>query len=317
MRHAFVTGGAGFLGRQVIHSLARRGWRITALVRRQLEIPGAALALADLRDRACVLAAMPDEVDAVFHIAANIDFNASRAQQFSDNLDGTENLLAAALARRARRFVFTSTAGVWGLDHQRFDEASSRHPTGIAYLDSKVAAEAAVQRAIQRGLHAVILNPGHIVGRGSGWDSLFRGLRAAQVLAVPSGAASWCHVDAVARAEVEAADHGENGANYLLGGCDASYVEFSAAVASQLGVRAPRAAPAVLVHTMARVGSWRAKLSGRTSELTPDLAKIMCARMLFSSARAADALDYRPPELAALIQSSLPLAVPSSDWQGV
>ena len=294
------------MGRQVIHSLARRGWRITALARRPVELPGATLVVADLRDRARVLAAMPEEVDAVFHVAANIDFNASRAQQFSDNLDGTEHLLAAALARRAKRFVFTSTAGVWGLDHQRFDETSPRHGAGIAYLDSKLAAEAAVQRAIQRGLPAVILNPGHIVGRGSGWDSLFGGLRAAQVSAVPPGAASWCHVDAVAEAEVEAADRGENGANYLLGGCDASYVEFSAAAASQLGVRAPQAAPAVLVRTTARIGSWRAKLTRSTPELTPDLAKIMCARLLFSSERAVQALRYRPLELAELIQRSLP-----------
>jgi dihydroflavonol-4-reductase len=307
-RHAFVTGGTGFLGRRLVATLRQRGWRVTMLAR--AELAQTDVVRADLRDARGLLEVLPEQVDVVFHVAANVDFNASRAQVWADNVEGTDNLLEAALARRARRFVFTSTAGIWGLDQARFDEESPRHGqrAGIAYLDSKLAAEASVQRARQRGLQAVILNPGHIVGPASAWDSLFAELRAGGLSAVPPGAASWCEVEAVVEAHVAAAERGRDGMNYLLGGCDASYAAFCAAAARRLGVRPPRTAPAVLVRTSARLAALQARWSGSTPRLAPDLAKILCSRMLFSSARASQELDYRALPLDALLERALPTA---------
>ena len=72
----------------------------------------------------------------------------------------------AVLLTRVRRLVHVSSASVYGFDRRRIDEhcpkVGADHPVG--YVASKAAAEEAVQDAIARGVDAVILNPGHILG---------------------------------------------------------------------------------------------------------------------------------------------------------
>jgi nucleoside-diphosphate-sugar epimerase len=277
----------------MVRALAQRGWRVTAFARRPVR--GVEFVQGDLRDRARLLEAMPPDVDAVFHVAARVDFNASPADHWRDNVEATEHLLEAALHKRARRFVFTSSAGVWGLHHALFDEQSARLETGIAYLDTKLAAEERVTRAVERGLSALILNPGHILGAGSGWSQMFERIGAGKLPLVPPGIASWCDVDALIDAQLAAVERGKPGARYLLGGDSASYAEFAALAARKLQVRAPRRAPAFVIRASA--------LFDRT--LPRDLARILCGRLVFSSERAQRELGYRPRALESLVEATL------------
>jgi UDP-glucose 4-epimerase len=121
---ALVTGGAGFIGSNLVDALLARGDEVTVVDdlstgrRENLEpglAAGATLVEADIRDREALEdVAREREPEAVFHLAAQIDVRKSIADPAFDasiNVGGTANVLEAARAAGARRLVFSSTGG--------------------------------------------------------------------------------------------------------------------------------------------------------------------------------------------------------------
>src|SRR4051794_29681915 len=119
-----ITGGAGFIGSNLVDALVDRGDEVAIIddlssgrrenIASALE-RGAVLHEADIRDAGRI-----DEIfasvrpEAVFHLAAQIDVRISVSDPALDartNIEGTINLLKAALDSGARRFVFASTGG--------------------------------------------------------------------------------------------------------------------------------------------------------------------------------------------------------------
>jgi dihydroflavonol-4-reductase len=308
---AFVTGATGFLGHHLVSTLLDAGWEVVALVRSpdRARLPGARLVQGDLQSLARAEGLVPERVDAFFHNAANISmWRGDETQQRLDNVTGTAHALSAALARRAARFVFTSTSAVWGLTHDSFDETSERRgaSANIPYVQSKLDAEKLVLEACARGISGVIVNPGHIVGThdAHGWSQIFAQLRSGSLPSAPPGIASWCHAPAVARAQLAAATHGSVGANYLLGGADASYLTAAETAASLLGQKPPRSTvPPLVLKTVARVGALGARFTGKPPTVSPELARILCGRLQFSSARAQRELGYAPDSLAYMFEA--------------
>jgi UDP-glucose 4-epimerase len=121
---ALVTGGAGFIGSNVVDALVARGDDVTVIddlstgKRENLDDAignGAQLVEADIRDAQAVREiAERAKPEAVFHLAAQIDVRKSTADPAFDariNVEGTINVLEAARAAGAQRFVNTSTGG--------------------------------------------------------------------------------------------------------------------------------------------------------------------------------------------------------------
>ena len=122
--NCIVTGGAGFIGSNVVDALVARGDRVTVIdnlstgKRSNLERAvqgGATLVVADVRDSGAVAeifdAARPE---VVFHLAAQIDVRHSVEEPADDataNVLGTIGVLEAARRVGARRVVNTSTGG--------------------------------------------------------------------------------------------------------------------------------------------------------------------------------------------------------------
>jgi nucleoside-diphosphate-sugar epimerase len=311
---AFVTGGTGFLGLNLVEQLAARGWEIVALHRansdtRRLRRFPARLSVGDLADRAALDAAMPQGADAVFHCAANTAMWSRRyEEQWRDNVGGTAALVAAAQHRGARRFVHVSTASVYGHAHGVIVEESPQLSTGgRGYAASKVAAEEAVKAAVRTGLAAVIVNPGHIVGRYDthNWARMIEMTVRGTLPGVPPGSGSFCHAAAVAAAMISAAERGRSGGNYLLGGADASFLEVFQAIGRITGNKVPkRAMPAVALRLYARVAAGFAALTGREPQVTPAAVAIVTGHARIDSRRAIRELGYQPVALAAMLEDA-------------
>lgn len=119
-----VTGGAGFVGSNLVDALLARGDEVTVVDdlstgrRENLDAAraaGATLLERDIREHeATVELAEEARPEVVFHLAAQIDVRKSVADPAFDasiNVGGTANALDAARAGGARRFVFASTGG--------------------------------------------------------------------------------------------------------------------------------------------------------------------------------------------------------------
>jgi UDP-glucose 4-epimerase len=121
---AIVTGGAGFIGSTLVDALVERGDEVAVVddfssgKEASLEAAagrGATVHRADIRDAVRMTEIFEAQrPEAVFHLAAQIDVRVSVSDPALDartNVEGTINLLAAATAVGARRFVFASTGG--------------------------------------------------------------------------------------------------------------------------------------------------------------------------------------------------------------
>jgi nucleoside-diphosphate-sugar epimerase len=123
-RNALVTGGAGFIGSHLVERLLGEGWRVRVLDNLSTGSRGVprsdpgqlTLLQGDIRDQDTCQQACRG-VDSVFHLAAVASVASSRdspALSQAVNLSGTLNLLTAARDQDVRRFVFSSSASVYG-----------------------------------------------------------------------------------------------------------------------------------------------------------------------------------------------------------
>jgi UDP-glucose 4-epimerase len=176
-----VTGGAGFIGSNLVDALLARGDEVVVVDdlstgrRENLDAAltaGAKLVELDIRDgEALIELAREAQPEAVFHLAAQIDVRRSVADPAFDasiNVGGTANVLEAARAADLPRFVFTSTGGaIYGEGEGQdlpLDEDAPIAPLA-AYGQSKFAAEgylALYERLY--GLSAVSLRLGNVYG---------------------------------------------------------------------------------------------------------------------------------------------------------
>lgn len=312
-RTAFVTGGTGFVGHNLVRRLLAEEWKVVALHRptsdlRYLKPLPVTLAAGDLNDAASLHTAMPAGVDAVFHVASDLNFFAPHnARQTATNVDGTRHLVAAALARGAQRLVYTSTLGTWGDAPGVIDERSPQRAaeSAINYSRSKWAAEQVVREAADRGLPAVIMNPGGILGPWdrTTWGAFFFLVRDGLLPYVPDGGLmTWCHVEDVVAAHIAAAQHGRSGENYILGGPEADLWEVLSLMAGQLGqpLRSQRL-PGELLLRYARVEADIAHHLGQTPVYTPEVIEVFAETYRCDDRRAQTELGYRSRPLRQMV----------------
>lgn len=145
-----VTGGAGYIGSVVAEQLLAAGHQVTIIDNlsrghRQAVPRGAALVVADLSDKENLVSLFrAHSFDGVLHFAAFIEAGESMRSPetfFRNNTANALSVLEAMLAARVNRFVFSSTAALYGNPARTpIREEDALRPTN-AYGESKLLVE--------------------------------------------------------------------------------------------------------------------------------------------------------------------------------
>lgn len=311
-----VTGASGFVGSAVVRQLLARGEEVRVLLRpssdrRNVTGLDVAIVEGDLRDPK-TLAAACRGCRALYHVAADYRlWTRDPRELYASNVEGTRNVMRAALAAGVSRVVYTSSVATLGL-HPDGTPADEDTPVAIGdmighYKRSKFLAERAVDELVAReGLPAVIVNPSTPIGphdvKPTPTGRMIRDAAAGRIPAYVDTGLNLVHVEDVARGHLLAHDRGRVGRRYILGGEDLTLREILAAIAAIVGrdppkIRLPR--PALYpIALLAEAWAWLTR--GPEPQITRDGLRMSRKKMFFDSSRARRELGYaaRPAQIA-------------------
>jgi dihydroflavonol-4-reductase len=177
----FVTGGTGFIGSYILKNLVEKGHAVRAIRRSNklpFYIPAEILQKVewidgDILDIISLHDAMQG-VDAVIHSAAIVSFSKKERQQMlTVNVEGTANVVNAAVENKIKRFLHVSSVAALGrttkpemvTEQKKWEE----NKNNTNYAISKHHAELHVWRGFAEGLEGVVINPSTVLGYGD-WN---------------------------------------------------------------------------------------------------------------------------------------------------
>ena len=165
MTRYLVTGGAGFLGINLVRYLLARQHPVTTLDIADFDYPERAQITeinGDIRDRAMVDQAM-EGIDCVVHAAAALPLY-SAEDIYSTDVDGTRNVLDSARQHQVQCVIHISSTAVYGIpDHHPLVEDDRRVGVG-AYGKAKIQAEDLCFEYRDKGMVVPVLRPKSFVG---------------------------------------------------------------------------------------------------------------------------------------------------------
>jgi len=224
-----VTGAAGHVGGNLVRALLERGVSVRALVRsdvRALDGLDIEHVVGDLDDPESLRAAVSG-VQQVLHCAAFIDVEGREEPlMHAVNVEGTRCLLEASMAAGVERFVHVSTVHTLNpipkdqplTETRPLNDGPGAHP----YERTKSLGELEVLKAVEKGLHAVIVNPTGIIGphdyKPSRMGAVLLQLSRGELPALVHGGYNWVDVRDVSDTIIRAAEKGRVGERYLVGG---------------------------------------------------------------------------------------------------
>lgn len=160
-----ITGGAGFLGINLVRHLLKKGFQVRTLDIAAFDYPEKEQIEAltgDIRDKGIVEKAI-DGIDIVVHGAAALPLY-SKEEIFSTDIDGTKNILESAYNHELKRVIHISSTAVYGIpDHSPIIEDHQLDGVG-AYGIAKISAEKICLEYRQKGMCVPIIRPKSFIG---------------------------------------------------------------------------------------------------------------------------------------------------------
>lgn len=305
-----VTGATGLLGNTVVRRAIARDIEVTALVRPQ----SATEALAGLAVRQETVDFLKDDLtrligagDVVVHAAARVTIGGRHLEEARRaNLVVTQRVAEACRIKGARLlYVSTVDTRKWGTRTAPGDESPAIDLMAPSvYAKTKREAEDAVALEVEKGLDAVTVYPGFLIGPNDWKPSsgqLLLSVARAPVIFAPPGGNDFCHVGDVADGIVTAAFSAPAGSDYVLGGEALSYYEAFRMMRAVAGQKGPLLkAPAALTKLAGYAADIFGFLTGREPTVNGVSATISCLPHHFSSDKARRELGYttRPAHVA-------------------
>lgn len=261
---ALVTGATGFIGSALCRALLDRGYKVRALHRASSSL----VALQDLPVERSVGDILNPEsltpamrgIDLVFHTATQSAYVRRPEIVLETTVDGTRNILLAAIESGVRRVVYTSSIAAMGAPPEG-ELLTEQHtfnlpPKRFLYGYAKRQAEIEVLKLAARGLDVVIVNP--TIALGPGDVNVISGLLVTEAARGwgffwLEGGMNTVHIDDVVAGHLAAADKGRTGDRYILGGENLTIREVFTTVNEIVGRRPPwLKIPSQLIGPLAR-----------------------------------------------------------------
>jgi len=166
MERYLVTGGAGFLGVNLVRYLLDKGHQVTSLDVAGFDYPDCKdrvrIVTGDIRDPEKVAEAT-EGAAMVVHCAAALPLY-SKEDIFSTDVEGTRNVISAAFERGVKRFIHISSTAVYGIpDHHPIYEDDKLDGVG-AYGEAKIQAEQVCLEYRAKGMCVPIIRPKSFIG---------------------------------------------------------------------------------------------------------------------------------------------------------
>lgn len=303
---AALTGGTGFVGGAIARRLVADGIAVRALVRRRrsdsaLEDLGIETARGDILAPPTLEAAFAG-CDVLFHAAAIYEFwITDPAELTRTEVEGTRNVLDAAIKAGIRNVVYTSTAVCVGEARGTVGNESTPHRGYFLtpYEEAKWRAEQVVLSYRDR-LNIAIIRPAAVIGPGDlkPTGQLIINLANGKMPGIVRGKVSLVDIDDVALAHVEAARRARYGETYVVSSHTRSVPELAAMVCRYAGRFPPITTPRSLALALAAFLEWRAGRTGRPPILTRSVIRLVSHGFCVDGAKAARELGlaYRSLE---------------------
>jgi nucleoside-diphosphate-sugar epimerase len=305
---SLVTGASGFIGRALVRRLVAGGCHVRALVRNPLHVadfqPRVETIVGDVRNIEVVEMAVSG-VDTVFHLAAKVH----DVEELHDTgahagvtVQGTRNVLSAAIEARAKRLVFMSSLSVYGSPCELVRDETTACVPSSAYGRAKLYAEEIVLNgAAESGMHVCCLRPATTYGAGCKGNVLRmirmidRGL--CPPLPPMGNRRSMAYVgDVVDAAILAACAPVANGRRYIVTD-DRAYCsrEIYEAICRALAKRIPPWHIHVsALRALARLGDGIGRVRGKRVAFDSDTLTKIIGSDSYSCARIVGELGYRP-----------------------
>lgn len=313
-----LTGATGFLGSYVARMLVRDGYAVRALKRKDspVALTGEAAGAiewveGDITDVVALEEAMKG-VTHVCHCAAMVSFHPRDAHtMYHINVEGTANVVNAALDAGVQRFVHVSSIASLGRDKNRthLNEKSSwvEGADNTRYAISKYRSEQEAWRGHAEGLPVAVVNPAMIAGAGY-WnngtarffDQIYKGLKFC-----PTGSSGFVDVRDVARFICLLLKSDITGERYILCAENMKYKTFFEYIAQTLGVPAPSIPVQPWLAEIAWRVEWiKEKLLGIEPVVTKESARSSVSSYTYSNEKSLTFPNFQYRPLTQTIQET-------------
>jgi dihydroflavonol-4-reductase len=313
-----ITGATGQVGNAIARRLAADGVEVRALLRsRSAEqtraLPEGVQAVSgDVTDRATLGSAL-DGCSTVYHAAGIPEQWRKDVAEFTRvNVEGTRNVVDAALAAGVQRFVYTSTDdALVARPGVPFDDpVIDPSPGETPYQRSKREADRIVVAALQRGLPAVFLHPSGLYGPAPfltrGLNDLLVRLAKRKVPLVLPGGMTLVYSEDVAEGHVLAAERAPVGARYILTESYQRLLDIARVVAAnEPRAKVPGVMPLPVARVVSSLGEGVAQLTGSPPMIPRSLLQFFARDARPTGARARSELGWKPTPFATGVQRSL------------
>jgi len=316
--HVLVTGADGLLGSNLIRELLERGHEISAFI-----LPGSKSKSLDNLPIQRIYGNIlkPEELDqavagkdAIVHTAANTNIWPDRSKVVCKvNIEGTENMIAAALKHNIKRFIQIGTANSFGFGskqnpgHEKNSYQSGKY--GLDYMDSKYQAQLVVLKAVkEKGLPALVVNPTFMLGpydSKPGAGAMILAVYNQQVPGFASGGRNYVYVKDVAIAIANGLTKGKVGECYIAGHQNMDYKEAFTKIASIVNVNPPKFnIPTPFIKLYGKMGSIYGQITKNAPKVSYPMALISCDEHYFTAQKAVEELDMPQTNIDIAIKES-------------